>query len=85
MPLCDDCNAACCRQVVIRLGKVSDDQGKWCRMHGALDSEGLWRLAVPCQHVTDDGRCAIYGMRPQVCRDYEAGGARCLAAREAMG
>ena len=28
------------------------------------------RIEHRCQHLTDEGRCAIYEDRPQVCRDF---------------
>jgi Fe-S-cluster containining protein len=55
-------------------------------MRGPLDfvHDGalLWRLPVACPHLTAAGRCGIYKTRPDVCREFEAGGKLCKAARK---
>lgn len=39
---------------------------------GALDmGNGKVRLYHRCQQLQDDGRCAIYETRPQICRDFD--------------
>jgi Fe-S-cluster containining protein len=48
---------------------------------------GLAVLAAsgPCAFLGADRRCALYAARPDVCRAFEAGGARCLELRRAAG
>ena len=78
---CEGCTAPCCRHVIVNIGNLTADQRRWAEMHGEVDRAGNWRLEARCQHLRADNKCGIYKARPQVCRDYEAGGAMCLAAR----
>jgi Fe-S-cluster containining protein len=32
---------------------------------------GLVRIEHRCQHLQDDGRCAIYASRPAICREFD--------------
>jgi Fe-S-cluster containining protein len=38
-----------------------------------IDKDGDWwvQVGTDCRHIAADGRCDIYGSRPQLCRDYE--------------
>ena len=52
------------------------EQNAWCE----------WFIVT--QASIDDGacgRCLYYDRRPEVCRDFEKGGAACLQARERAG
>ena len=86
MSECDGCGGACCRCVVVAIGEMTPDQRQWAEMRGPLtvaSNGGLsWRLPVACRHLTASGRCGIYETRPDVCRQFEAGGKLCEAARE---
>lgn len=36
------------------------------------DEDGWFLMFItPCEHVMNDGKCAIYQQRPDICRDYE--------------
>lgn len=39
---------------------------------GAIDhGGGLVKVFHRCQHLQDDGRCAIYDRRPTICRQFD--------------
>jgi Fe-S-cluster containining protein len=65
---------------------MTPDQRRWAEMRGLLtvaaDGGMSWRLPVACRNLTADGRCGIYETRPDVCREFEAGGKLCKAAKE---
>jgi Fe-S-cluster containining protein len=86
MSQCDACGGACCRFVVVAVGAMNADQRRWAEMRGPVDfahkGAFLWRLPVACPNLARDGRCRIYASRPDVCRDFEAGGELCKKARE---
>jgi len=86
---CDDCGGACCQNVAILVGKMTQDQIAWAEMRGTVETNqrgvSLWRLPVRCRKLDYRGRCMIYQDRPNVCREFEAGGERCKAARAAEG
>jgi Fe-S-cluster containining protein len=54
----------------------------WLVAHGKVEPTGFVRFERQCNHLAPEGHCEIYEDRFQVCRDYEAGGKRCLAALE---
>ena len=78
---CAQCAGACCEEVhlsaefVFRPGH--DDVAEWLRQHGEPSVDGL-RWELRCIKLEPGGRCSIYEDRPQLCRDYEPGGAPCL-------
>ena len=76
---CKQCGA-CCRQVVVKIAEPSQDELRWLKMRGKV-RDNQWRLPAVCKHL-DDNKCRIYGDRPAVCREYEAGGECCQKARE---
>ncbi len=75
---CADCEACCCSlEVMLMAGDdiPEDFTGR--------DRWGGWvmrRVGGRC--IALEGyRCGIYGIRPQVCRDFEEGSPDCLAQR----
>ena len=79
---CASCEALCCRLQVLLIGDRDIPEGMtdWSDWGGQV------------MHRRDDGwctaldrttmRCTIYSRRPQVCRDYEMGGAECIDERQ---
>jgi len=82
MSECDNCPGACCRYISVRIGVVTPDQARWARLHGVVIEGESWAIPAVCQHLTPAGRCGVYDARPQVCREFAAGGAVCKAAKE---
>ena len=35
-----------------------------------------------CRHLSWRGRCKVYAVRPDVCREFDEGCRECLGARE---
>ena len=78
---CDTCAACCCRLEVMLIG----DDG----IPAALAGRSAWGGVV--MRRLDDGwcaaldrdtmRCAIYGQRPAICRDFRMAGDDCVAER----
>ena len=56
------------------------DKVRWFILHGTPTPDSHVRLNCACTALTNEGRCSIYDDRPQMCRDYERGGAWCLEA-----
>ena len=81
--LCDNCHAACCRHVTIKVGAMTEDEARWANMRGTVNGD-MWRLPVKCEQLGGDDRCMIYETRPDVCRKYAVDGPMCKAARAAM-
>ena len=84
MSLCDNCNGACCRSVVIQVQDMTVDQRRWAAMRGGIDGN-RWQINSPCENLRGDGRCGVYADRPAVCRQFEPGSVECMAARKREG
>lgn len=84
MITCSNCEAACCRLEVMLLSDTGVPEhliatDRW----GGETMDRLddgWCAAVDRNTM----RCTIYANRPQICRDFEMGGADCLEARAAV-
>lgn len=79
-PSCDGCGGLCCRSFILPIDtpetREDFDILRWLVLHRGvtfLVRESAWELEIdlPCEHVRDDGRCAIYNRRPHVCVNYE--------------
>ena len=78
---CSRCEAVCCRLTVY--GMAADATPDWLIDQDEHGMDVMRRL--------DDGwcaaldretmRCSIYALRPQVCRDFDMGGADCRQVR----
>ena len=77
--LCAYCAAKCCRYFALPLDTPTTWEDfeylRWYLFHqraAVFLEDGNWYLLVntECKHLRDDGLCAIYEDRPQVCRDY---------------
>lgn len=83
---CETCRGACCESFTIPAADVSapgNDERRWLELHalvtrGPLGGREL-TFECRCRALTADGRCGIYEARPKMCRDYQPGGAWCLA------
>ncbi len=76
---CDGCDH-CCRYVSLPIPRPRTrrdfDEIRWYVLHQGVsvyvDREGDWMIQFdsPCAWL-QDGRCAHYELRPQICRDYD--------------
>jgi len=78
---CASCRACCCRLEVLLMGEDDVPQhyvavNAWGGAVMARGEDG-WCAALD----RDTLRCRIYARRPGVCRDFEMGGADCVAER----
>jgi Fe-S-cluster containining protein len=78
---CKKCGGACCKHIIIPLGKMQYIDTAWLRVRGTLNAAGDWRVESKCRHLGWFGRCRIYKKRPMNCRAYEVGGPDCRKAR----
>jgi len=77
---CDFCtNTTCCTYITQELDtprSMEDfDTLLWQVSHENIQvykDEGDWYLLVNnrCRHILQDGRCGIYDVRPQICREH---------------
>lgn len=79
---CDACHGACCSYVKIAVGPQQADRQRWARLHGIVIEGDSWAIPAPCRELTAAGQCGIYPVRPMVCREFEAGGEMCKAAKQ---
>ena len=79
-PACALCRGGCCEviPVPIDLGQMTNDSRRHLRMRGQM-LNGVVFLNCSCSNLAE-GRCGIYDTRPQVCREFEVGGADCRTA-----
>lgn len=96
---CDQCGA-CCRHSIIEVdhldvlrepliaerGTHMDGNGKVCF------EDSSWSLnrhdeskSFACVFLGDDNRCGIYGARPSVCVEFQAGSGKCQERRASAG
>lgn len=81
-PACELCAGACCETVVFPLPvDPPPDTVRWLGYHGEIRNRTI-RVDAPCSKL-DGGKCSIWSMRPQPCRDYEVGSPACKAAVKA--
>ena len=74
---CNSCSV-CCRFLILQVNPayMDADRRKWIEMHGIRLAErdgGVWAtIDVACTHLTDEGKCAVFGTpeRPQTCADF---------------
>ncbi len=81
VPLCNRCDAVCCRLTVVLQEEDRIPAHLRARTAAGLevmarDAEG-WCVAVDQAHM----RCSIYDTRPQVCRRFVMAGPYCRAER----
>ncbi len=95
---CDGCGA-CCRTFPIFATREDaareprlEAEARAVREPMALTPAGAWAFQLyplpfqdACCFLDAERRCGIYDTRPQVCRDFPAGGELCQQARAAEG
>jgi len=78
---CDDCEAVCCRLLVIVEAGDRVPRGTTTPYEGGLQvmprSEDGWCAAIDRPSM----RCGIYEQRPETCRRFTMGGGYCRAIR----
>ena len=73
---CKDCNAPCCRRVLVGFGEEPTwDVKYYLSLHQGLEvifEKGKWWLKIdsPCTKLINN-KCSIYKDRPDVCKLYE--------------
>ena len=84
---CETCGGACCKCVMMRVGRFPDEHRPWADIRGLVRPIGggvyEWWIKSLCKHLVA-GRCAIQADKPKTCRDFVVGGAECRAAIKAM-
>ena len=81
VPLCERCDAVCCRLTVVLQPEdgVPERVTAWTDegLHVMAHDEDGWCVAI------DGGRmcCSIYESRPAICRKFAMGGPYCSAVR----
>jgi Fe-S-cluster containining protein len=78
---CDFCtNSQCCTYITEQLetprSKYDFEHLLWQISHRDINvykDEDGWYLLInnPCTHLQEGGRCGIYDVRPQICRDHD--------------
>jgi Fe-S-cluster containining protein len=92
---CDGCGA-CCRTYPIFASKTDADlepriASEARKLPRSLAQPGWDYQLFPlpflsaCCFLDENDRCAVYAARPQVCRDFAAGGPQCQEARRRAG
>lgn len=79
--ICVRCHG-CCMYVTVPLdsprSKDQKDLFRWYLLHRNveiyIDHDRQWQILfkTPCTKLLDNGMCAVYETRPQICRDYKA-------------
>ncbi len=93
---CDGCGACCSGAFPIFVSKMDADReprvaAETRLLPRSLAQPGWSRQLFPlpfletCGFLDQAKRCTIYQTRPQVCRDFPAGGVQCQQARAKMG
>jgi uncharacterized protein len=90
--LCDGCGA-CCRTFPIFVTEEDASREPRIAEEGCRNTSSaryaLTLYPLPfheaCCFLQADQRCDIYGSRPTICRELEAGGVQCQEARRRQG
>jgi Fe-S-cluster containining protein len=94
-PECDGCGA-CCRTFPIFAADADANRERRIAAEGRSLPSHLaterWRFQLfplpfhdTCCFLDAGSRCTIYPTRPDVCREFAAGGEQCQAARSRIG
>ena len=79
-PTCEGCGGLCCRSFVLPIDtpetREDFDLLRWLVLHHSVQllvQDTVWEIEIglPCEHIQPNGRCGIYGRRPQVCVGYD--------------
>ena len=79
---CEVCRGACCETIVLHVTVPTVDMANYVQLHSVpVEGSPFVKDRVfecKCTALSSAGRCNVYQARPQVCRDYRAGGVECL-------
>ena len=81
-PKCKKCTQSfCCQSISQEVTKINYDRMLWQIAHDNVElvstSNGKkWYIIfnTPCSQLQEDGLCAIYPTRPNVCKEYSSVG-----------
>lgn len=79
-PDCRACAGACCETMTLRIQTESSDFLRWIRLRSTPVHRGdqvEYNFTVPCSAL-QQGRCAVYDTRPDMCRDFVPGSEDCV-------
>ena len=78
---CEGCKKECCRYVAMEIDtpETKDDfeNIRWYVLHKNVcvyvEEDGTWNIEfiTPCELLDENGRCASYEKRPEICREYD--------------
>jgi Fe-S-cluster containining protein len=77
---CHRCSGLCCRYFALPIETPEDwddfDDIRWYLYHEDISvfvEEGDWYINVKnkCQNLANDHKCAVYDLRPNICRKYK--------------
>ena len=83
MSKCLECDSECCKAIVVEIDDPKEDfevwmdEARWMLAHENVmiyeDGDNNWHVefATKCRNLTDDGKCAIYDKRMNVCRNHK--------------
>jgi hypothetical protein len=78
---CERCRGACCETITLDVAGTNNDLLRFIELRSIPQVNEQGKVArnfnVPCS-MLQDGRCAIYETRPQMCRDFIPGSAYCV-------
>ena len=78
---CQICKGACCEEFTLEPSQIrmpSRDIRRWLELHANPEDYSELTFECRCNALTDLGNCGIYGDRPEICKEYTAGGQNCL-------
>lgn len=80
--LCKDCEAICCKYVVLDIDTpetLKDFENiKWYVLHKNVevfvDYEGIWniRFITNCESLNKKNKCSTYRKRPEICKEFSS-------------
>lgn len=77
---CDLCRGACCETLVLPATIAGYFDREWLFARGEELEDHRVVLPARCPHLTPEGRCDIYVVRPMACNAYLVGGMYCRSA-----
>jgi hypothetical protein len=81
MTACELCGGVCCQYFTLPKSLFIPERIKWLASHGT-EEETRILFDIPCK-AFKDGKCSMYdNNRPNDCKAFPVGGARCIEAIE---
>lgn len=77
--ICKECGGKCCKYIMLETFKEDEYKLEFWKAQGNIkvhesDTHVVYMQNAACQHSQEDGRCAIYENRPQLCREFPTRG-----------